>query len=465
MINAPAYGIGGGFMPSQHFTPQQPVDHPPFAYCAPTVWQAINALTPSLFRAATEQRTIYGSTNEAILANLLAKVSFAAASNFRIRGHNGNAMSLALHIRFAGRTLSGKTDTHDRLVAPIVEAMKGWKPRWLFNNTTPAALQRKLRAGSVLALLSMAEGRGHLEQALSRAFHELNELHDGNLPGFDRADDEEALFNVPDSVVFVSCVNAQGDANRAWLDKYGADAIGSGYLFRLMMLQSEETAVEGARGLQPEVALLDYDQRMVELIADGRIKLRRMPANRLPVIDVMPEAEQLLKSALDRFMWMASPVLSPDDARVFAVRLSANTRRIAGGMHTYEGYKDAVSADTMARAVTIAECFATHWLATVFPPKPLAESMRLGQRLLYELCALARSTGERSWREADVVSQAPNFGWSKAQMKEAIKSICGAGFAEVVVRTEKGRRVIKLGLLVSPGQSQPPGQTYLSGRF
>lgn len=445
-MSIPAYN-GGGTMPSQNFIQSQS------GYVPSTIWQAINSLTPGLYRAAIEQRAICGSTYEAILANLLGKVSFAAASNFRIRGHNGKPMPLALQIYLSARPLSGKTDAHDRFNAPVSEGMKGWKKSWLFNNVTPAASRRKMRAGSVLVMVSMDEGRGYLVRQFSREFDDLNDHYAGKQSGFDRADDDdETLADAPDSVVFVLCVNVQSDASRKWLDEYGPEALDSGYLFRVLMLETEETAVEGAGRLQPEAALLDYDQVIVEMIASGRIKLTNMGANQLPVLDFTPEAEQLLRPALERHMQMASPVMSAADACTFAVRLSVNIRRIAGCMHAYERYEGAVSVDTMTRAITIAECFAAHWLAMVFPPKPLSGAMQRGQRLLNYLYDCARRAGGHfpSCRKSDLEALAPNFGWTKGEMAEAITTICAHGWAQVGPRIEHGRRVVKFELIKNP---------------
>ncbi|WP_175848340.1 DUF3987 domain-containing protein [Burkholderia arboris] len=454
-MHAPAYQVGGGHMPSPRgFLPPVQAGHRPLP-----IIQAIHALTPKLFRVASEQHAIYGSTDGAILTNLLGKTSFAAAANFRICGHNGKPMPLSLDIMFAGRSLSGKTDTHDRFMAPIVEAMKRSTKSWLFDNVTPATLLRKMRGGSVLVMITMPEGRGYLRRQLSRAFQENNELYDGYLPAFDRADDDdEGVVNTPDSVAVVWMVNSQSDATRIWLDKYGQEAIESGNLFRKLMLQTEETAVEGAGSQQPEVALLDYDHRMVELMAAGSIKLAKMSANQLPVIEITPEAEQLLRSGVDWPMQMARPFLSSNDARVFAVRLSANVRRIAGCMHVFEGYEGAVSADTMARAMTIAECFASHWLAMVFPPKSMSEAEQRGLRFLEWLYRQRDKNGEQILvhRKSDLDTLAPNFGWTRAQMTEAITLICGCGLAQIVTRIENGRRVINVELIKDPVAFQRP---------
>jgi len=466
-MSAPASFNGGGYMPSQNFSScfgtSPPASYPLNSYSHPTAWQAINVLSPNLFRVASEQRAIYGSVHEAILVNLLGHVSFAAAGNFRICGHNGKTMPLTLHLRFAGPPLSGKSDAHDRFNAPVTEAMKGWKKRWHFDNVTPAALLRKITGGSILSMLSMAEGRDHLGDKvggqLSRAFRELNDLYDSHVPAFDRADDDnEAVVNAPDRAISVVCVNVQNDKHREWLDRHAEDACGSGYLYRLMMMVTDQIAVEGAGNQQPEMALLDYDQRIIELVASARINLDGNSVSQLPVIEVSPEAENVLRLAQERFVQMPGSWLSPNDARVFAVRLVANTRRIAGCMHVFERYSGAVSADTMSRAATIAECFAAHWLETMFPPKPVPDGVQRGQCLLDALYNLARQSGMRmpGWREADIVASAPNFGWTKAEMKAAITAICGAGFAQVVPRIENGRRVIKLELILSSTQAFQP---------
>lgn len=470
-MSVPVYPYGGGFVPSQILVPQQQVGQLPTGCGGPATWQAINALTPTLFRIASEQRAIYGTASEAILVNLLGKISFAASGNFRIRGHHGKVMPLILHLRYAGPPLSGKSDARDRFRAPIVEGMAGWKKSWQFENVTPPALLRKIRNGAVYAMLGTAEGRGHLGDnasgQLSRSFENLNDLYDGHVPVFDRADDndEKMVVNAPESAIFVICVNTQNDKHRAWLDKNAKDAIESGNLYRLMMMVGDQIAVEGAGSQQPEMALLDYDQRMVELLASARHNLKAMPVSRLPVIEVLPESEEILRRAQERFVQMASAVLSPNHALAFAVRLAANTRRIAGCMHVFERYDGALSVDTMTRAATIAECFAAHWLASVFPPKPVSEVMHRGQRLLDALYDWARNMPHPSWRKSDVVALAPNFGWSEAEMKKAITTICGNGLAQVMTRIEGGRRVIVLELARTRATLfQPTGQPWLPGR-
>ncbi|MFM0645281.1 DUF3987 domain-containing protein [Paraburkholderia bryophila] len=462
---SPAYLPGGGFMPSPNIGPQlQLKNHLPAGYLAPSLHQAISALTPRMYRAAHECHAIYGAGYGAVLANLLGKVSFAVSGNFRIRGHNGKSMPLSLHIRFAGARLSGKTEAHDRFVAPINEAMKPWKKRWLFKNVLPPTLIRKIRAGAVWSMLSMSEGRGHLADTLSRAFDDLSDLYESKIPPFDRGDDddEDLVEHAPDSAIFVTGVNVQDDKNREWLDKYGKEAIESGYLLRLLMMESDELAIEGAGEQQPECALLDYDRRTVELIGSGLIKLRDTPANRLPEIKVEPVAEQILRQARERFKFMASAMLSERDTIVFAVRLAANARRIAGCMHVFENYEGSVSADTMMRAVTIAEFFASCWLATVFPPKPVPAVVQRAQHFLNYLHGCARQAGLQalSCRKADIEALAPNFGWSKAELVEVITWICGQGFAQVVPRIENGRRVVKFELTTNLGGVFPGHQGY-----
>ncbi|WP_043301506.1 DUF3987 domain-containing protein [Burkholderia paludis] len=446
---------GGGFMPSQNVLTTQPQ-----SFHRPNPWQAINALTPTLFRAAGEHRAIYGAVPEAILVNSLSNVSFAASGNARICGHNGKAVPLALYLRFAGPPLSGKTEARDRFIAPVIEAMKGWKNPWRFGNVTPAALLRKMRSGSVLSMLESAEGGAHLGDGisglLSRSFPELNDLHDGNVPPFNRVDDDEVIENALESAIFVMCVNVQNDKNRTWLDKHARGAIGAGYHYRLLMLEAEDVAVAGAGKQQPEMALLDYDQRIVELLASARLNLEATPANHLPVLDVMPSAEQVLQQAQEGFFSMASSVLSPNEARVFAVRLTANARRIAGCMHVFERYEGAVSDDTMARAATIAECFGGHWLATTFPPQQMSDAEQRAQRFLAWLYNLRDKNGKPILvhRKSDLEVQAPNFGWTKAEMAEVTKIICGHGLAQVVQRTENGRRVINVELMEHPAAFQ-----------
>jgi len=423
----------------------------------PTIGEAVDALTPGMSRIARECHAIHGAGYGAILANVLANVSLAAASNFIIRDQKGRPMPLALHIRYAGPPMSGKSSAHNRFTAPVVAAMKGWpKGKW-FNNVTPTALLRKIRGGSVMSILSTAEGRGYLGCLLSCLFELKSDLYDGNVPSFDRADDGDIPADAPDRAIFCMCINAQNDAHRKWLARHLEEAIESGYLFRLLMIDTDELSIEGAGAQLPESALLDYDRRIGELVASARQKLDTTAVSGLPGIGLEPEAARILEQRQRHFEYMASAALQDRLSMVFAVRLAANACRIAGCMHVFEGYEGPVSADTMGRAVTIAEFFGAQWLATVFPPKPIPDDIQRAQRLLDYLHERARRLWlpQTSWRKADIEVLAPNFGWSKAQMSEAITLICGWRFAEIVTRIENGRRVIKLELNPSPFGNRP----------
>ncbi|VWC75927.1 hypothetical protein BLA9940_04452 [Burkholderia aenigmatica] len=441
-MNAPTYRYGGGLMVPPNFS-QQPVAHSRASY-SPTTWQAIKHLTPRLFRAANEFRTNYGATYEAIMVNLLGPVSLVAAGNNCICDHNGNPMLLSLLLRLAAPPLSGKSSAYDRFYAPVIEGMKGWKKPWRFDNVTVPAFHRKVRRGSVLIAHSTAEASRYLKSPLSRAFSEWSDFYDGNIPPFDRADDDDSdVANAPDSAIVVSWTSAQTDQSDVWQVKYGQEAMASGYQLRVLMMATNQTAVEGARDRQSDEALLDYDQRIVELAASTCFNLGKMSAKQLPVLEVSPEAEQILRQRQYRFEEMAKGAFDSQYERVFAVRLAANARRIAGCMHVFEGYEGPVTADTMDRAAEIAECFGAHWLAIVCPPKPIPEDEQRAYRLAADLRSRIYwgEPWELTHRESKIIASAPNFGWTRAQMTKALTLICGWGWATAKQPTIKGREV------------------------
>jgi hypothetical protein len=434
----------GGFMP-----PTTHMDYTRPDYLRALTQEATNALTPTLNRAAIAERASDGSTEEAILANMAAAISAATACNFRIQGHNGKSLILALHVQFVGPPLSGKTDAHDRHLGAVKKGMRGCKRARHFSDVTPATLIRTIRDGAIFSILSMSEGRAHLRSKLGRDFALWNDLYDGRIPAFARADDHDDVANAPDEGIFVKCTNVQNDRHREWINKYREEAIGSGYLQRELILVTDQLAVVGGARQQHEDALVAHDRRLNELIASGVRKLEETSVGDLPVIEVPLESEQILRQALEHYRDMARAVMPPNDALVVAVRLAGNARRFAGCMHVWEGYEGGVSVDTMTRAATIAKCFGAHWLATVFPPKLIPEAMQRAQHLLDSLHAWARQAGVQfpSWKKSDIDVLAPNFGWTRAEMNEAIMWICERGFAQVVPRTEKGRRVVKLELI------------------
>lgn len=417
-------------LPTQHFSR-------PFA----GVQEATYALTPSLFRAANELRAIYGTAPAAILANLFAVIAFAAAGNCRICGHNGNPMSLALHVDLIALPLSGKSDAYNRLIHPVREGMRGWPHQWQFGDITPSTLLRTIRQGAVYGFLGMDEGMSYLESLLSKKFDVLSNLHAGDVPPFSRSDESRKTnAKAPQSIIFGTCVNTQPIFYTPWLEKHKERALGSGYLYRKLIFRSDEKAQAGT-SQQPEVALSVLDVRVIEMVTDAVQKMMNMEPNQLPVLAVSAEAEQVIAQATQMFCRFAEQHLPPRDAEVFAVRLAANVRRIAGCMHTFENYPGAVSADTMARAVTIGEFAAACWLEMVFPfTLPPQEIMDAHQLELH----LQRHQGRMS--RTDLRDIAPNFNWSEKRMESAVLALCGNGRALSIPRIERGRRRVMIEL-------------------
>lgn len=412
--------------------------------------QAIAALTPGLYKIATELRALYGATEEAILANLLGCISFAASGNYQTRRHNGDTMPLSLTIFFLGGPVSGKSDAYKRFRRPMVATMRKWRKPWAFADANQSTILRSVRQGMKWGQQSRDEGRTYFKSPLSRCFDTLSNLHEGEPPEYSRVDDikEDNVNHTPESIAFTTLMNSQALYLREWREKYREEAIASGYLYRVLFLESKGTADAGAGGKQFEEALLQYDKRMIELIEQGCHNMETLEPHQLEVLEVSAEAAQTLQAATEQYIRRASSRMRPEDAKVFAIRLSANTRRIAGSMHTFEGYGGDISAATMARACIIATFCLSCWLDAVFPyqpPPPPPQAQIDANRLEREL----RSQRCFSVRESDLIATASNFGWKKVEMEEAIRVLCGSGRALVIPRTKNGRRNMMLELQIS----------------
>lgn len=403
--------------------------------------EATESLTPRLFGAAQEVCVIYGTAPAAVLANLLAAAAFVAAGSYRICDHRGNSMSLSLQVDFVGLPLNGKSDALKRLTSPIRECMRGWPHKWLFANITPSALNRCILKGTTYGFLCMDEGMSFLKSSLSSSFDLLNNLADGVVPSFMRSEDVRSTGAIaPESIIFGTCVNTQPIFYTPWLKKHREEALGSGCLYRKLIFRSDEKAERGTH-LQPERALYDYDLRVTEIAAEALQRLQTMEPSQLPALPVSSEAEQILAQAIARYCHFAQAQLSPREAEVFAIRLAANVRRIAGVMHVFENYAGAVSAETMTRAVTIGEFAAVCWIEEVFPYVPPPQ-MILDS---YQLERFLQSCGGRMAR-TDLHAFAPNFGWEEKRMAEAILALCGSGRALSGPRIDRGRSRVTIEL-------------------
>lgn len=406
-----------------------------------SIKEATESLTPRLFGAAQEVCLIYGTAPAAVLANLLAAAAFVAAGSYRICDHRGNSMSLSLQVDFVGLPLNGKSDAFNRLTSPIRECMRGWPHKWLFANITPSALNRCILKGTTYGFLGMDEGMSFLKSSLSSSFDLLNNLADGVVPSFMRSEDVRSTSAMaPESIIFGTCVNTQPIFYTPWLKKHREEALGSGCLYRKLIFRSDEKAERGTQ-LQPERALCDYNLRVAEITAETLQRLRKMEPNKLPTLPVSPEAEQILAQAIERYCRFAQAHLSPREAEVFSIRLAANVRRIAGVMHVFENYAGAVSAETMARAVTIGEFATVCWLQEVFPYVPPPQEVLDS----YPLERFLQSCGGQMGR-TDLRDFAPNFGWDEDRMTDAIIALCGSGRALSIPRIVRGRRRVMIEL-------------------
>jgi len=434
---SPLQQLVGGFGPRPSTALPMRQFSRPFA----SVEQATLALTPNLFRAANELHVIYGTAPAVILANLLAVVAFAAAGNCRICDHRGNPMSLALHVDCVGLPLNGKSDAYKYFMRSTREAMQVWPHEWRFANTNQSTLLRRIRKGATYGFLAMDEGLSYLNSQLSRNFDLLTSLYEGDVPPFARSDEAyKAGEKVPESIVFGTCVNAQPVFYASWLDKHKKDALGSGYLYRKLIFRSDDKAQPGT-SLQTEVALSVFDLRIIEMVTAAVQKLTSMEPSELPPLSVSSEAEQILSQAIHAYRCYAEAYLPPRDAEVFAVRLAANVRRIAGGMHLFENYLGAVSADTMGRAVTIGEFATVCWFEMVFPitlpPQEVTDAYRLEHHLQSNYGSLTKT---------DLLDTAVNFDWTKPRMERAIQALCGSGRALSIPRIKRGRRCVMIEL-------------------
>lgn len=448
-------GWGLGPTSNSSFTAQ------PSWFYPPGIMDAVNALTPGLAPVHHEHVTRSGADAKMAFGNLLPLVCFAAAGNARVRNPlTGEVMPLVIHVRPIGPKYSGKTVSHDRYLKPVNTAMKGWLQPWKFANATPAKLHRDLRGGAVFGMLVMDEGRKFLKETLSREFDLFSSLFVGSIPPFGRSSDKAGETN-HDYAILGSLVNVQNGHHRDWLKAHGKEALEQGYLLRLLMVETDATAVPGAGMDYPEVALLKYDARMIELVTAGRKNADKGIPDSLPILDVSPVGKEFLRRLRQRYTALVRSGNFPPDATALFFRLIEHILRIAGAMHVYEGSLGPIRTVMLKRATTIAEFFAGEWLRIVFLPEappPVPKLIVMAEQLDARLRQASRETGNTCWTEADVCLLGRSFGWSKGETDKAIRTLYEHGRAMPNRRSHNGRLVDVLDLLGSP--LFPPAPMY-----
>ncbi|WP_441459729.1 DUF3987 domain-containing protein [Burkholderia thailandensis] len=442
---------GGGFMPSQNVVPQQPVClyQPPAFNRFAGVLDAVEALPPRLKKVVWGLHNHYGVPLEIALGNLLGILSFVSQGVCNVCDSKGDPMPLSVIVHVVGAPASGKSATYIRLMQPVRAAMRDWLYQWEFDDPTPQGIKRE---SPTLGFCGHEEGDAFFETPFGRDFALQISLRDGFVPVVTRAkrrDDDRQSKGV---TRFTILVLHQPDRYEEWLEKYRKKGLGSGFLARVWMVLSHSMSDKSAIGRYPqfEGALEEWDERVTELLKLSKGNGNNGLAN-LFAMDVAADAGYVLKQAQQRIDSMSAQGVF-HQAPAVAARYHERVSVLAALFQLYEGNGRVITREMMSAATVVAEYLLGQWMDIVFPPKLMSDAEQRAQRFLEWLYDLRDKNGKPILvhRKSDLEVQAPNFGWTRAEMAEVIKIICGHGLAQVIQRTENGRRVINVELMAHP---------------
>lgn len=446
---------GEGFTPSQNVVLQQPVCRyqPPASNRFAGVLDAVEALPPRLKKVVWGLHNRYGVPLEIALGNPLGILSFVSQGVCNVLDIKGDPMPLSVIVHVVGAPASGKSATFLRLSQPVRAAMRDWPHQWEFDDSTPQGIKRE---SPTLGFCGHEEGDAFFETAFGRDFALQISLRDGFVPVVTRAKRRDDDRKSKGGTRFTILVLHQPDRYEEWLGKYRKKGLGSGFLPRVWMVQSHAMSDKSAIGRYPqfEGALEEWDERVSELLKLGKENANNGLAD-LFAMDVAADAGYVLNQAQQRIDSMSAQGMF-DQAPAVAARYHERVSVLAALFQLYEGNGRVITREMMSAATVVAEYLLGQWMDIVFPPQQMSDAEQRAQRLLEWLYSLRDKNGARIvvHRKSYLEVEAPNFGWTKAEMAEAIKLICGHGLAQVIQRIENGRRVINFELIEYPAAFQ-----------
>lgn len=450
-----AHPYGEGFIPSQNVVPRQPVYRyqPPAFNQFAGVLDAVEALPPRLKKVVWGLQNRYGVPLEIALGNLLGILSFVSQGVCNVLDSKGDPMPLSTIVHVVGAPSSGKSATFLRLLQPVRTAMLDWPHQWEFDDSTPQGIKR---VSPLLGFCGHEEGDAFFKTPFGRDFPLQISLRDGFVPVVTRAKRQDDDRKTKGVTRFTIVVLIQPDRYQEWLEMYRKKGVGSGFLQRVCVVLSHSMSDKSAIGRYPqsEGGLEDWDERVSELLTLGKENGNNGLAN-LFAMDVAADASYVLTLAQQRIDSMSDRGTF-HQAPAVAARYHERVSVLAALFQLYEGNGRVITREMMSAATVVAEYLLGQWLEVVFPPQPMSAAEQRAQRFLEWLYSLRDKNGKPILvhRKSDLEVQSPNFGWTKAEMAEAIKLICGHGLAQVIQRTESGRRVINFELIAHPAAFQ-----------
>ncbi|KXS36828.1 MAG: Uncharacterized protein AWU55_2839 [Halomonadaceae bacterium T82-2] len=287
--------------------------------------------------------------------------------------------------------------------------------RLIYENTTPSALTYALHANIPNACLLSSEA-GSL--FTGKAFEDLylfNALWSGSSISVDRRTSESFILN---NARLTASLMIQPEIIQRFLEKRGDDAHGSGFLARFLFVYP--TPKVGHRTELPndlaDADILPFQERLRELLIESIENLDQKKPRR--ALTFSASAKLLWKKMYRRIEQETRPDQIYYHAEGHASKLMDNISRMAGVLHTFEGYEGEIGTKTLAYAYRLGRHYSRHYLDYI-AGEP--EIVTLGNRLVQDIRKLSNySHGVYQFVISDITQKTHPKLRRKDKMKAAL---------------------------------------------
>ncbi|PXY00362.1 YfjI family protein [Halomonas sp. LBP4] len=229
----------------------------------------------------------------------------------------------------------------------------------IYENVTPVALANALYKNFPYACLSSSEAGNLFNGQTFRDLYIFNSIYTGSSLTFDRSSSPSFTLHNPRLTLSLML---QPTAIERFVERKGREAHGSGFFYRFLIVKPREMAGRrtGDMPAVPEEVKNAYYGRVKELISRSVEIFERGEERRN--IKLSPTAKKLWRK---QFRSIDSKSLKGGiyhHAKGHASRLMENISRVAGIIHTFEGYEGDISSSTLEYAYSLCLKYSQHYM-------------------------------------------------------------------------------------------------------
>lgn len=301
--------------------------------------------------------------------------------------------------------------------------------RYIYNDTTPAAIKQALHEGWPSIGIISDEAGGILN---GRAFSDLtllNTLWDGGSIAVDRRSSESYKI---DNVRSTISLMVQPGVFQSFMDNKGDMARSSGFLARFFVTYPYST--QGTRyssdTQMPSDGLKYFNKRVIEIFNNDYSETMKGSHQRT-TLDISPAAKEIWFHASNEMEQHLASGGYCSDIRDYGSKFADKMARLAAVFHYFEGGNGTISGQMMQCALDVSIWYLNEFKRLLGQPLEVPQEQKDADTLLQWLKQFAISKQAMTIKKNDLLHYGPNALRKKVRLDAALNLLLANGIISV----------------------------------